>query len=259
MATNISIKMGRSFLTELRPGKGSSELQGMRSLAEPQANEGNDTLSEKGREGLTELQRAADNDTLPEKKGRILTELQSYERTDELPAGYRLRLFMPGDEANWARIETEAGEFASVDDALRRFRDEFGASIDDMRERCIFIENGEGEPIGTATAWYKTIAGESFGRLHWVGIVPREQGRKLAKPLVAAALRVLAAKHRKAMLTSQTDSWRAIKMYLDFGFVPLLDGTEDCMEAWRWLESQLGLAIMPLAVAEDMFFEGAEA
>lgn len=239
METNISIKMGRSFLTELRLGKGSSELQGMRSLAEPQADE--------------------DNDTLPEKKGSFLPELQAYEGAAALPAGYRLRLFMPGDEANWARIETEAGEFASVDDALRRFRDEFGASIDDMHERCIFIENGDGEPIGTATAWYKTVAGESFGRLHWVGIVPKEQGRKLARPLVAAALRVLAAKHGKAMLTSQTDSWRAIKMYLDFGFVPLLDGTDDCMEAWRWLESQLGLAIMPLAVAEDMFFEGAEA
>ena len=85
-----------------------------------------------------------------------------------LPDGFRLRLFEKGDEQNWARIETSVGEFIDEKVALSRFENEFGTHIDDMTERCLFIEDEHGKVIATTTAWYGNLEGygERLGRIH---------------------------------------------------------------------------------------------
>ena len=140
-----------------------------------------------------------------------------------LPTGFRLRLFKKGDERNWARVETSVDEFKNEEDALNRFNNEFGPYIDEMSKRCILIENKDGEVIGTTTAWYGDLNedGELWGRIHWVAISPEYQGKKLSKPLLSAAMNILADYHSKAYLTSQTTSYQAINMYLNYGFEPL--------------------------------------
>src|SRR5699024_5100062 len=92
----------------------------------------------------------------------------------ELPEGLVFRMFRDGDQKLWADIETRVDEFETEDDALKRFYSEFGDSIDEMEERCVFIETAEGEAIGTTTAWYGDLKGDGriLGRIHWVGIVP---------------------------------------------------------------------------------------
>lgn len=150
-----------------------------------------------------------------------------------LPAGYQIRAFRPGEEEVWAAIETAAGEFWSVEQARAHFAREFGAHLDEMQSRCLFLETTAGGPIGTTTAWYHaSFRGKDHGRIHWVGIHPDYQGRGLAKPLVGAALARLAQAHRRAYLTTQTTSWIAIKVYLDCGFTPL-PGTPRFEDAWE--------------------------
>lgn len=105
-----------------------------------------------------------------------------------------------------------------------------------MEERCFFLETDAGRVIGTATAWHHpSFHGARYGRLHWVAIHPEFQGRKLAKPLVGAAMRRLAELHRRAYLTTQTTSWKAVKIYLDFGFEPLAETPR-----WRRLAAPRG-------------------
>jgi len=159
---------------------------------------------------------------------------------DAIPAhafsgGYGCRLFRPGDEAAWAEIESAAGEFASEGAAREHFAREFGPFEDDLMHRCLLLEAPDGRAVGTTTAWYgDTLPGGPQGRLHWVAIHPEHQGRRLARPLVCAALRILAQHHDRAYLTSQTSSARAIGIYLDLGFEPYLD-TPRADEAWRML------------------------
>ncbi|GIP30347.1 N-acetyltransferase [Paenibacillus sp. J23TS9] len=161
------------------------------------------------------------------------------------PSPYRVRNYQPGDEGIWAEIEASVGEFADVDAALKHFNKEFGSHTHEMESRCLFIENGNGEAIGTTTAWYGALQGEEkIGRIHWVAIRPEYQGQKLAKPLLGAALQVLAGYHPRAYLTTQTTSYQAINMYLNFGFEPLLT-TPECMEGWSLLESVLKRKINP--------------
>ena len=156
-----------------------------------------------------------------------------------LPPGYYFRNYREGDEKIWAYIEAGAGEFKDEKAALERFENEFGESKADLKERCFFLCHEEAGPIGTSMAWYNLdFHGEEYGRLHWVAIHPDFQGRKLARPLIAKAIEKLQSLHDKAYLTSQTTSWIAIKIYLDFGFVPLLE-SPDCKEAWRLLALKL--------------------
>jgi len=158
-----------------------------------------------------------------------------------LPAGYSFRLFRRGEERVWAELQTAVGAFEGVEKALERFGEEFAAYPEDMESRCIFlVDDATSEVIGSTIAWYKAdFQGEDHGRIHWVAIRPEYQGRKLAKPMLAAAMRRLAESHARAYLTTQTTAARAINIYLDFGFVPLMT-SDRADEAWGMLESELG-------------------
>lgn len=155
-----------------------------------------------------------------------------------LPSGFRFRFFEKGDEQTWARIETLVDEFENEAAALERFNAEFGEHLEEMAERCLFIENEDGEAIATTTAWYGNLRGKVEGRIHWVGVIPEYQGRGLAKPLLSEAMKILAQHHTTAYLTSQTTSYQAINMYLNYGFEPyLIEPT--CDEAWTLMEEVL--------------------
>ncbi|MGI2254903.1 GNAT family N-acetyltransferase, partial [Staphylococcus cohnii] len=65
----------------------------------------------------------------------------------------------------------------------------------------------------------------------------------LSKPLLTAAMKILAAYHNQAYLTSQTTSFQAINMYLNFGFRPIHVDEYD-HEAWTLLEKTLNRSIL---------------
>jgi hypothetical protein len=157
-----------------------------------------------------------------------------------LPQGYSLRLFRPGDEEHWAAITMDAGEFAERSGALAYFTDHFGGHLDLLGERCLFLLDGSGNPVGTATGWMMDDAPE-VGRLHWVAIMGTYQGRRLSKPLVAAAMKVMLQHgHEKAMLTTQPKSWKGIKTYLDLGWKPYDDGTSGYKKGWALVKDLSG-------------------
>lgn len=162
-----------------------------------------------------------------------------------LPTGFRMKLFEKGDEQHWARIETSVDEFKNEEAALERFNEEFGPYMDEMSARCLFIENELGEKIATTTAWYGDLKedGDICGRIHWVGVAPEYQGKKLSKPLLSAAMNILAEHHSKAYLTSQTTSYQAINMYLNYGFEPFIT-SPSCEEAWELMEKTLNRQIL---------------
>jgi GNAT superfamily N-acetyltransferase len=159
------------------------------------------------------------------------------------PAGYTIRTFVPGNERLWAQIEADAGEFDTAEEALAHFNTELGPYEGELAERCFFLEDPKGNAIGTATAWYGTLAGEACGRVHWVGIVPSYQGKKLSKPLLSAVMACLAKAHQKAYLTTQTTSYPAVNLYLSFGFSPYL-GADSGTEGWLLLEEVLHRKIL---------------
>ena len=139
-----------------------------------------------------------------------------------LPDGYRFVFWSDGDEASWARVETSVLEFDSEFAALMRFTRDFLPYKDELRRRCLFIENSDGVKIATSTAWWQYIGKERRPWLHWVAVDPQYQGLGLGKAIISRAVELIAELDGDAVyyLHTQTWSYKAIGIYTANGFRP---------------------------------------
>ena len=146
----------------------------------------------------------------------------------EAPKGVQIVRFGEAPSASasgWAKVITAAGDRPTEEAAAEQWQLEFAAHEPDLRNRMYFaIDEADGAPIGTATAWlYTGRAEQREARVHWVSVVPRAQGRGLAKVLLGAVVQTGRALHADAenfCLVTHTQAARAISMYLQVGFVP---------------------------------------
>lgn len=147
-------------------------------------------------------------------------DLSNYKRY-ELPDGFHYKFFKPGDEEEWARIHIESGEFTSIEKGLKHFHDFYDYFIDELDNRCVFIvDSNTGEKVGTATI--SLLEEKEYGyeaAVDWLAIKKSYQGRKLAKPLITKFMDIAKDnRHTSLILHTQTNSWLAAKLYLDYGF-----------------------------------------
>ncbi len=153
------------------------------------------------------------------------------------PEGFGIRSFRRGEEGLWLDIERDAERSFAIDDDL--FLQELGSDFPAAERRCFFVVDSRGVAVGTISAWYSlSFRGENYGRIHWVATRPAYQGRGLGRAALGHTLRVLAQWHEKAWLRTSGERKTAIKMYLDFGFVPKLDDERD-REVWRLVRATL--------------------
>lgn len=138
----------------------------------------------------------------------------------EVPEGFGLRAYQAGDDAAWTSIHRRADAFNQFSNST--FRDVFGHDEAALMARQKYLLGPDGEPIGTATAWFDAPqAGEATGdgRVHWVAIVPEFQGRGLARPLLAEVLQSLRdLGHARAVLSTDERRPVAMALYRSFGF-----------------------------------------
>lgn len=153
----------------------------------------------------------------------------------DMPRGYRVEAWQPGDEADWARIETSVDEFDGEDKALEYFAKEFAPHPDMLAERMFFAVNPRGERVGTLTAWTQERRGKTVPMIHWLAVVPGEQGRGLAKALLAKGLAFVAENNpgEDVLLHTQTASHAAVSLYEKAHFSAVDDTEEDARDAMR--------------------------
>lgn len=138
-----------------------------------------------------------------------------------LPVGYSIRGMTDRDAAIWTAIQRDAEKVIPIDDGL--LAREFGNDRPAWPRRCLLLFGPDRAAIGTVSAWYGTDAPWlNHGRIHWFAIHPSHQGKGLARPLLSHAMNLLAQWHERAYLVTSIGKLRAIKLYLDYGFVPLL-------------------------------------
>lgn len=161
----------------------------------------------------------------------------------ELPEGYRFVFYQPGDRDAWIAIEQSAKELQSHEQGVSVWEQYYGGVEDTLHNRMIFIQNAQGEKVATATAYYDAN-GElppERGQVHWVAVRRDHQGRGLAKPLVSQVLRVMKQRgHTEAILHTQTITWVAVKIYLDFGFRPMAENANQNRDGWRIIRALTG-------------------
>lgn len=169
-----------------------------------------------------------------------ITEYKKY----ELPSGFHYEFFKPGEEEEWVQIHIESGEFTSVEKGLKHFHDFYDSFIEELPKRCIFIvDDNTNEKVGTATiSLLKEPEYGYNGAVDWIAIKKRYQGRKLAKPLISKFMEVANDNgHSKLILHTQTTTWLAAKLYLDYGFEVL---NKEEKEGWSIIKTLTNHSIL---------------
>jgi len=151
----------------------------------------------------------------------------------QLPEGYKFVLFKDGDEKDWVNIELSSGEFLSFKEGIENFDKYYGKHYQELKKRCLFVENEAGDKVATATAFYlEKPMGDITGNVHWVSVKKEYQGKRLSKPLICETLKLMRSLgHEKTLLHTQTHTWLAVKVYLYLGFVPYR--LEESYEGWQ--------------------------
>ena len=153
-----------------------------------------------------------------------------------LPAGFHFVRYAPGDRDAWIRIEQSAREFGSFEEGEAAWERYYGSRTDELTGRMLFVETDGGEKVATACAMYDVFGRDSSGSawLHWVSVRRDHQGRGLSKPLVSEAFRIMKSLgHARVIVPTQTNTWLAVKVYLDLGCRPIPENAIRCETGWR--------------------------
>lgn len=140
-----------------------------------------------------------------------------------LPEDYEFVFYKDGDEKDWINIELSAQEFIEYEEGINAWNEYYKNNKKDIYNRLIFIVDKKSkEKIATATSYYNTWTNNNNeAYLHWVAIKKEYQGLKLARPLISFALNNLKALgYKEAFISTQTTTWLAAKLYLDFNAYP---------------------------------------
>ena len=138
-----------------------------------------------------------------------------------LPDGFHFEFYKDGNMNDWINIHIESGEFCAIEEGIMIFHDFYDTFIQELNKRCIFIvEDKTNEKVGTATV--SLLSKEEFGyngAVDWVAIKKDYQGKGLSRPLIAKIIETAnKLGHNDIVLHTQTTTWLAAKLYLDFGF-----------------------------------------
>lgn len=169
----------------------------------------------------------------------------------ELPDGYRFRTCRRDELELWMAMPFDTPEDAAEH---RGFMEDFFERVyaphgDLFFRRCLFACDARDRPVGTGFHW--TIHGD-MTTFHWLKVAPAAEGRGLGRAILSRVLGSLEPADFPVYLHTHPSSYRAVKLYSDFGFDLLSDpriGTrpnhlEECLPLLR--------QVMPPAAFESL-------
>lgn len=153
----------------------------------------------------------------------------------KLPQGFHFEFYQDSDRDVWIEIEKSAKEFDSYEQGVSAWNRYYSGKEAELKERMVFVVNECGEKVATATAFYDITDKDKSGSawLHWVAVKREYQGKKLSKPLISYVLNVMKSfGYTTAKIPTQTNTWLACRIYLDFGFVPIPENAVNSYGGW---------------------------
>lgn len=150
-----------------------------------------------------------------------------------LPAGYHFEFYKDDDRDTWIEIEKSAKEFSSYEEGLNAWNRYYLGREKELYNRMVFIVNDVGEKVATATAFYDINERDNSAWLHWVAVKKKYQGKGLSKPLITYILKIMKSLgYTQVKIPTQTNTWLAVKIYLDLGFTPIPENVVSSYDGW---------------------------
>lgn len=140
----------------------------------------------------------------------------------ELPPGYHVRTCGKSELDIWKKIHFDDPNAANENLGMmtRFFHDVYGRKEDLFYQKCLFVCDKNDAPIGTCFAWQSY---EKIMTIHWFKVVKSCEGLGIGRALLSIVMKAIEEKDYPVYLHTQPSSYRAIKLYSDFGFSLLSD------------------------------------
>jgi ribosomal protein S18 acetylase RimI-like enzyme len=140
----------------------------------------------------------------------------------EMPKGYGLRFCRPDELDIWKLMPFDDEQSA---DRFLWFMDDFFETVYAPKgnlffEKCLFVVDRRDDPVGTCFSWKSYDAVTTMG---WYKVKKEYEGRGIGRALLTEVMRSLSPCDYPMLLHTQPSSFRAIKLYSDFGFKVLMD------------------------------------
>ena len=135
----------------------------------------------------------------------------------KMPPEFHVRTCKKSELEIWKAIHFDDPDTASNyhDFMTNYFNDVYAAEGDLFFEKCLFVCNEDDEPIGTCFIWK---AYNKINTLHWFKVVKQYEGRGVGRALLSVVMQSLKKEDYPVYLHTHPSSYRAIKLYSDFGF-----------------------------------------
>lgn len=142
----------------------------------------------------------------------------------KLPSGYHFKQYDVSYKEAWIALHVALGQLESIAYGRTYFEETFEAYPAELKKQMILIVNEEEKLVGTSSIWRGNHFGEDRLRVHWVGVHPEHQKKGLAKALMLRTIQLYddMSQSEPLYLTTQTNSYVAIGMYLRLGFEPYM-------------------------------------
>ncbi len=159
---------------------------------------------------------------IPDKNIFMMCKALNHNALTKLPTNYSVRSCrsdelgiwksMPFDDANLAK---EYDEFMSD-----YFTTTYGEQETLFFAKTLFVCNRQDKPIATCLIWK---AYDEFNTIQWFKVLKEYEGQGIGRALLSLVMQDLEMRDYPVYLHTQPSSFRAIKLYSDFGF-SLLSG-----------------------------------
>lgn len=130
-----------------------------------------------------------------------------------LPEGFHFRTCKKEELEVWKLLSI--GNPQALDFMTRYFNQVYAARQEEFFRRCLFVCDAGDRPVGTCFLWR---AYDRILTLHWFRVLPEFEGRGIGRALLSEVLRPLSQADYPVFIHTHPSSFRAIKLYSDFGF-----------------------------------------
>ncbi|WP_310410414.1 GNAT family N-acetyltransferase, partial [Chamaesiphon sp. OTE_8_metabat_110] len=140
----------------------------------------------------------------------------------ELPAGYSIRSCRPDELGIWKMMPFNDADLAKEYEGF--MSDYFAMTYGEKEElfftKTLFVCDWQNKPIATCLIWK---AYDEFNTIQWLKVLKEYEGQGIGRALLSIVMQKLEMCDYPVYLHTQPSSFRAIKLYSDFGF-SLLSG-----------------------------------
>lgn len=140
----------------------------------------------------------------------------------EIPEGYHIRNIRKDELDIWKEFpfDNEEDKKEYYEFMTNYFNDVYKVKEDEFYNNCLFICDSNDKPVATGFAW---IAYGKFYTMHWLKVLKEYEDKGLGRAILSEIMSNIPKDKYPIYLHTQSGSYRAIKLYSDFGFSILTD------------------------------------